>query len=143
MFNFIKNLLILVLISAASLFVLTDTSKKCMSLKNQECDVRKVIVDNKYMAFPYKINVNKCVGSCNNITNPHAKVCIPDVVKNVTVKMFDLMILTNTTKQVEWHESCTCVCKINQSVCSEKQKFNKDKCRCECLVNKKCQNDFV
>ena len=57
--------------------------------------------------------------------------------------MFDLMNLENTSKQVEFDESCKCVCKINSSVCSEKQKFNKDKCRCECLVNKKCQKDFV
>ena len=61
------------LVSTANLFILTDTSTKCISLKNQECKVRKVIVDNKYMAFPYKINANKCVGSRNNITNPHSK----------------------------------------------------------------------
>ena len=47
------------------------------------------------------------------------------------------MTLTNTTKQVEFHESCECVCKINSSVCSEKQKFNKDKCRCEYLKSVK------
>ena len=57
--------------------------------------------------------------------------------------MFDLINLTNITKQVEFHESCKCVCKINSSACSEKQKFNKNKCRCECLFDKKCQNDFV
>ena len=53
------------------------------------------------------------------------------------------MNLENTTKQVEFRESCKCVCKINSSVCSEKQGFNKNKCRCECLINKKCQYDFV
>ena len=95
------------------------------------------------MAFPYKIEIDRCVGSCNNISNPHSKVCIPDIVKNVIVKMFDLMNLENTTKQVEFHESCKCVCKINSSACSEKQRFNKNKCRCECLINEKCQNDFV
>ena len=57
--------------------------------------------------------------------------------------MFDLINLENTTKQVEFHEICKCVCKINSSVCSEKQRFNKYNCRCECLINKKCQNDFV
>ena len=102
-----------------------------------------MIVDNEYMAFPYKIEIDRCVGSCNNISNPHSKVCIPDVVKNVTVKMFDLMDLKNATKQVEFHQSCKCVCKINSNVCSEKQRFNKNKFRCECLINKKCQNDFV
>ena len=131
MFRFIKKVLMLVLIS-------TVNSLKCISLKNQECKVRKVIVDNKYMAYPYKIQIDRCVGSCNNISNPHSKVCIPDVVKNVTVKMFDLMNLENTTKQVEFHKNCKCVCRINSSVCTEKQRFNKNKCRCECLINKKC-----
>ena len=88
------------------------------------------------MAFPYKIEIDRYVGSCNNISNPQSKVCISDIVKNATVKMFDLINLENTIKQVEFHESCKCVCKINSSVCGEKQKFNKDKCRCECLLIK-------
>ena len=95
------------------------------------------------MAYPYKIKINRCVGSCNDKDNPYFKVCTPDIVKNFTVKVFDLMTLENTTKQVQFHGSCKCVCKINSSVCSEKQRFNKNKCRCECLINKKCQNDFV
>ena len=89
-----------------------------------------MIVDNKYMAFPYKIEIDGCVASCNNISNPHSKVCIPDIVKNFTVKMFDLMNSENTTKEVEFHESCKCVvckkkvvCKINCSICSEKTKI--------------------
>ena len=57
--------------------------------------------------------------------------------------MFDLMNLENTAKQVEFYESCKCVCKINSIVCREKQRFNENKCRCEYLVNKTCQNHFV
>ena len=33
-------------------------SSYCLLLKNQECKVRKVIVDNDYMTFPYKIKVD-------------------------------------------------------------------------------------
>ena len=57
--------------------------------------------------------------------------------------MFDLMNLENKTKQVEFRESCKCVCRINSSVCSEKQRLKENKCRCECLINTKCQNDFA
>ena len=64
MFRFIKKVLILVLLS-------TVNSLKCISLKNQECKAREVIVDNKYMIYLYSIRVNRCNGSCNNITNPH------------------------------------------------------------------------
>ena len=46
------------------------------------------------------------------------------------------MTLTNKTKQIIFHESCKCVCRLNSIVC------NKNKCRCECLTNKKCGNKF-
>ena len=100
-------------------------------------------MNSEYMVFPYNIKVNKCNGNCNNIINPYAKVCIPDIMKNVTVKIFDLMTLVNTTKQITFHESCKCVCRLDSIVCDNKQKWNKNKCRCECLVDKKCDDDFV
>ena len=43
----------------------------CLLLKNQECKVRKVIADNDYMTFPYKIGVNRCIESFNDKYNPY------------------------------------------------------------------------
>ena len=143
MFGIIKEALMLVLISAANLFVSADCLTKCISLKNRECKAREVVVNNEYMTFPYNIKVNKCIGSCNNITNPYSKVCIPDIIKYITVKIFDLISQQNTTKQTKWHESCECVCRLNLIACNNKQKWNEDKCRCECLFDKKCDHDFV
>ena len=107
MFGFIKKVLILVLIS-------TVNSLKCILLKNQECKAREVIVDNKYMTYSYSIKVNRCNGNCNNISNPYSRVCVPDITKNVTVKIFDPMTLTNKSKQIIIHESCKCVCRLHQ-----------------------------
>ena len=87
-------MLILVLIS-------TVNSLKCISLQNQECKVREVIVKNDYMIYPYNIKVNKCNGNCNNISNPYFRVCTPNIINNVTLKVFDLMTLTNKTKQIK------------------------------------------
>ena len=115
MLRFIKKVLILVLIS-------TVNSLKSISLKNQECKTRQVIVDNEYMTYPYSIKVNRCNGNCNNITNPYSRVCVPDISKNVTLKIFDLMTLTNKTKQIIIHESCNCICRLDPFVCSNKQK---------------------
>ena len=42
----------------------------CVLLKNQECRVRKVIIGNGYMTYPYKIGVDRCIGSCNDKDNP-------------------------------------------------------------------------
>ena len=52
------------------------------------------------MTYPYNIKVNRCSGNCNNISNPLSKVCVPNIIKNITVKMFDLMLLKNKTKQI-------------------------------------------
>ena len=135
MFGFIKKVLILVLI-------LTSNSLKRISLKNQECKAREVIVDNECMTFRYNIKANGCNGNCNNIKNPYSRVCVPDITKNVALKIFDLMTLTNKTKQIIIHENCKCNCRLDPIVRYNKQKWNKDKCRCECLVNKKCGNKF-
>ena len=73
--------------------------------------------------------VNKCGGSCNNINDPYAKLCIPVVVKNINVKVFNLMSWSNQTKHIEWHETCQCKCSLDSSVFNNTQIWNEDKCR--------------
>ena len=72
--------------------------------------------------FPFSIKTSKCSGSCNNINNPHAKLCAPDVVKNLNAKVFHLMSRTNKTRQIEWHKTCKCECILNASVCNNIQR---------------------
>ena len=85
------------------------------------------------MTFPYKIKVDKCVGSCNDVNKPYFKVCTPDIVKNISVKVFDLIFQQNKFRNITFHESCKCGCLLDEKVCNNKQKWNKNKCRCECL----------
>ena len=54
-----------------------------------------------------------------------------DVVKNIKVKVFNLMSRTNEIKQIKWHEIGKCKCRLDASVCNNKQSWNNDKCRCE------------
>ena len=57
---------------------------KCISMNNQECKLRPQIANvnsDEPVLFPLSIKTSKCSGSCNNINDPHAKLCIPDVVK--------------------------------------------------------------
>ena len=79
-----------------------------------------------------RIKTSKCSGSCNNINDSFAKMCVPDVAKNLNVKGFNLMSRTNETRHIEWHETCKCKCRLDASVCNNKQRWNDDKCRCEC-----------
>ena len=54
---------------------------------------------NNPMFYPFSINVNKYSGNCNNINNPSAKICAPDAVKDLNVRVFNLMSRTNETRQ--------------------------------------------
>ena len=73
-------------------------------MKNQECKVREVIIDNDYRLYPFSIKVNRFNGNCNNISNQYSGVCVPDVVKNITAKVFDLMSWKSKTKQIKWQK---------------------------------------
>ena len=45
----------------------------------------------------------------------------------------------NETRQIIWHKTCKCVCRLNSSVCNNRQRWNEEKCRYECkedLINK-------
>ena len=67
-------------------------------MNNQECKTRTKLVNinnDEPVFYPFSIKVNKCNGSCNNINNPYAKLCVPDVVKNINVKLFNLMSWSN------------------------------------------------
>ena len=50
------------------------------------------------MFFPFSTETNKCSGSCNNINYLYANICVPDVVKKLNVKVFNLMSRTNQFK---------------------------------------------
>ena len=64
--------------------------------------------------------------------------CVPNVAKNLNVKVFNLMSRTNGTRYIKWHETCKCECKFGDNICNNKQRWNKDESRCECkeLIDK-------
>ena len=98
------------------------------------------------MFHPYSITINKCKGSCNTINDSNAALCVPDTIKNINVKVFNLMSRTNKTRHVKWHETCKYKCRLDASVCNNKQRWNEDKCRCESkeLIDKgMCHKVFI
>ena len=55
--------------------------------------------------------------------------CVPDFVKKSNVKVFNLS-RTHETRHIKWHETCKCKCRLDASVCNNKQRWNNDKCQC-------------
>ena len=84
------------------------------------------------MFYPYSIKINRCKGSCNTINTPYAKICVPNQIKNINVKIFNLLSITNKTRHIKWHKRCKCKCTLDESNCNNKQRWNDDICICEC-----------
>ena len=121
MFGFIKKMSFLVF------NVLNPIPPKFVSMNNQECRIRPEIINtnsNEPTFYPYSIEVNKCGGSCNSVSDAYAKLCVPDVVKNINIKVFNLISRTIETRHIKWHKTCKCKCRLDASVYDNKERWN-------------------
>ena len=103
-----------ILSSFTNVIPLNAIQLNCISMKNQECKTRLQVINvisNNPIFYSFSIKTSKCSGNCNNINNPYTKSCVPDVVKDLNVKVFNLMSRTNETRFIELHETCKCKCK--------------------------------
>ena len=125
-------------------------SLECVSMSNQGCKARPKIINvnsNEPVFYPCSIKVNKCSGICNNINDPYAKLGGPDIIKNINVKVFNLISRINETRSIIWHETCKCVCRLTSAICNSRQIWNEDRRRCECkedLIDKRiCDKGYI
>ena len=122
---------------------------QCTSMNEQECKIRPEIINinsNEPSFYPYSVKTSKCSGSCNNISDQSAKLCVLDDVKNMNVKVFNLTSRNNETRYIKWHKTCICKCRLDTSVWNHKQCWNNDKCRCEfeeLIVTGICDKGFL
>ena len=93
MFGFIKKVFFTAM-TFSCFKVLSVNSLECISLKNQECKVTEEVMNvntNNPVFYPFSVKVNKCSGNCNNFSDPYARLCVPDLVKNINLKVFNLV----------------------------------------------------
>ena len=122
--------------------IIKTKALECVSVVNQKCTPRPKILDvnegvGEALFYPYNVLVNKCSGNCNTLDDPMAKLCVPNIIKRGNMEVYNLLMRLNETRNVLWHESCKCICRLNSSVCNSKQIWNSDTCRCD------CNEDFV
>ena len=78
---------------AISLFnILKTNALECLSVINRECKPRPKILDvnegvGEALFCPYNVLVNKCSGSCNTLNDPMARICVPNIIKNVNMNV--------------------------------------------------------
>ena len=117
--------------------IIKTKALECVSVVNQECMSRPKILDvnegvGEALFYLYNVLVNKCSGSCDTIDDPMARLFVPHTIKRLNMKVYNFLMRLNETRNLLWHESCKCICRLNSSVCNSKQIWNSDTCRCNC-----------
>ena len=101
MFSFVKKVFVLRLTVLSSIIT---GALNCVSMNHQKCEIRPKIADinsNNPMFYLFNVKINRCSGYCNNINDPYAKICVPDTVKDLNVRVFNLMSRTNETRHIK------------------------------------------
>ena len=86
MFKFVKKVFFLGLTILSNFINVFQSFLNCISMKNQECKTRPQVFyvnSNNPIFYPFSIKISKCSGNCNNINDPYAQICVPDIIKNL------------------------------------------------------------
>ena len=76
-----------------------------MSVVNQKCMPRPKILDvnegvGEALFYPYNVSVNRRSGSCDTLDDPMAKLCVPNIIKRVNIKVYNFLMRLNETRNV-------------------------------------------
>ena len=92
-----------------SLFSIFKTrALECVSVVNQKCMPRPKILDvnegvGEALFYPYNVLVNKCSESCDTPDNLMSKMCVPNIIKRINMKVYNFLMRLNETRNVVWH----------------------------------------
>ena len=78
-----------------SLFSIIKTKAlECVSVINRKCMPRPKTLDvnegvGEVLFYPYNVQVNKCSGKYNTLDNPIEKLCVPNVIKGLNMRVYN------------------------------------------------------
>ena len=123
---------------------------KCESLSNQKFEIQPTPINlhpNEYSQklhyYPSAVKLDKCVASCNTVNGLSNKVCVPNKAEDLNVYVFNMVTGKNESKILTKVISSGCKYKLDRKKCNSNQKWNNDKCQCECEKHNICEKGYV
>ena len=62
-----------------------------------------------------------CDGSCNTVEDLFGRICIPNLIEDVNLKVFSMTKGIRESKTLIKHNSCECKCEFDGRKCNPKQ----------------------
>ena len=92
-----------------------------MLLSNQECMTQPTPINfypNEYSQefhyyYPFAVKLNRCVGSCNNLSDLTNKVCVPMKTEDLNISLLNMITGINESKTSKKDISCECKCNFD------------------------------
>ena len=103
---------------------------KCVFLINQQQRDRSMLIDlnlDKPLYQSFSISINRRDRSCNTVDDRFGRICLPNKIKDMNLKVFNTINGINQTKNI----SCECNCNLDRRKCNSRQKWNNDECQYE------------
>ena len=94
---------------------------KSLFLNDEPCMVRPTLIDinpNELKYYPFMPSLNKSNGSFN-VLSP--KTCVPNEIKDIYVKAFNMITNKDEAKAMTEHILCDCKWKFNSKACNSNQ----------------------
>ena len=108
---------------------------KCASKNNEPCLIRPTLIDlnfDELHYYPFIICMSKYNRSCNTVEDPFGRICVPNKMEDLDLKVFHMIKGINESRTLEKHILCECRCEFDGRKCNLRQKLINDTCNCEC-----------
>ena len=104
---------------------------KSISRNNQSFLVKPTLIDlnlGEIHSYPFLISMDRCDGSCNTVKNPFGRICVPNKMEGVNLKVFNTIKGINESRTLAKRISCEFRCQFDSRKCNSRQKWNNDNC---------------
>ena len=78
--------------------------------------------------YPFAVELDRCVRSCNTLSDLSNKVCAPNKTEDLNLSVFKIITGINESKTLTKDTSCGCKCKFDEKKCNSNQWWNNNKC---------------
>ena len=92
---------------------------------------------------PFAVKLDICVESCNTLNDLSNKLCVPSKTEDLNLSVFNMISEINELKTLTKHVSWERKCKFDGRKYNLNQKWNNDKCWCECKQHHTCEKDYT
>ena len=96
-----------------------------------------------YTIINLLLKLDKYVEGCNTLNDLSNKVCAPSKTEDLNINIFNMITGKTESKILAKDLSCKCKCKFHRRSCNWNQKWNNDKCWCECKKHHIWEKDCI